>query len=135
MPEPTRAPSSTPGVTTETESGRVGFPSELGEWAASELSDCCSDCTRYAKPGPHRLERWRFAALKRLVKAKRIPRDQSRYRFTPLEAATELALLLDVPPPACRGGAWAFLKAQYDPRVTPPHKSTKKADRRRQRRH
>jgi hypothetical protein len=75
-----------------------------------------------------RLERWRFAALKRLVKAKRIPRNRDRYNYSPQEAAAELALLLGHPVPLCRGSAWAYLKAQYDPKVTKPCRETRKRD-------
>lgn len=98
----------------------------------SELSGCCSDCDFFRESGPHRLERWRFAALKRLIRAGVIPKGRNRYNFTPWETAAELALLVGAKPPACRGSAWAFLRDQYDPRETPPHKSTRKADRRRQ---
>lgn len=103
---------------------------DLPDFGKSELSQCCSDCSRFARPAS-RLERWRFGALKRLVKAKVIRRDRDRYNYSPTEAATELALFLGVQPPTCWGSAWAFLEEQYDPKATPPHKSTVKADRRR----
>lgn len=86
----------------------------------------CERCDFYRKAGPHRLERWRFAALKRLRKA-RICRGTS---FTPVQVAAMLAGMVGEPVPECPGEAWAFLKASYDPAVTPPSKECRRNDRR-----
>jgi hypothetical protein len=93
-------------------------------------AECCPACVTYAHPW-QRLERWRFAALKRLVKAGVIPRTPARYSFTPSEAAAELAIFLGHHVPECPGRAWEYLRGQYDPKRIPPSKDCRRMDRKR----
>jgi hypothetical protein len=86
---------------------------------SDEAPFCCDDCRFFARAGSHRLERWRFGALRHLIHVGRIKRSPQRYSFSPLETATELALLLGDTPPPCKGSAWRYLKDKYDPVQTP----------------
>lgn len=86
----------------------------------------CDKCAFYQHGGAHRLERWRFGALKRLKKAGKV----NDYSHSPLATASMLAALEGRDAPRCFGEAWEFLKGAYDPKVTRPCKSTRGADRR-----
>jgi hypothetical protein len=93
---------------------------------------CCSDCLQFESP-KGRLERWRTAGIKRLVKAKILAGGRDKFRHSPLEVATLLATHAGDRVPRCMGEAWAYLKASYDPAVTKPSKECRRNDARKNR--